>query len=127
MKRAITIPEMKKEYNPFEIFMLLKKSPQQAKKMINTGQDMAYMKTRICEDVLYIHIIDHTIKKVYFIGKKYFYIRNYEDTIQNEYNSFGRIPYAVAISIKNLEKDYYRLYILAEDGNIYNTGKYIKL
>lgn len=127
VKRAITIPEMKKEYNPFEIFMLLKKSPQQAKKMINTGQDMAYMKTRICEDVLYIHIIDHTIKKVYFIGKKYFYIRNYEDTIQNEYNSFGRIPYAVAISIKNLEKDYYRLYILAEDGNIYNTGKYIKL
>lgn len=124
--KAVKVPDRKKDYNLYEIFLLLKQYPEKAKRMISTIQDVAYMRMRLCEHILYIHGIDHVMKKVYFIGKKHYYIKSFEDTEQKQYNSFGRLPYAVAISIEPLEADRYKIYILAEDGKMYDMGKYIE-
>lgn len=123
--KAVKVPECKKDYDLYKIYCLLSQHQEEAKSLIQTSQDVAYMRMRLCEQVLYLHGIDHVMKKIYFVGKKHYYLKNFDDTEQKNYISFGRLPYAVAVSIDNLEQDIYNLYILAQDGKLYDMRKRI--
>ena len=75
------------------------------------------------EDLLYIHEVDHSVRKVYFFGKKGNYYVEFADTYQTM-QLFEEAEYYITMWLDTLPSDYYRLYLDVR-GEVQNTGKYI--
>lgn len=75
------------------------------------------------EDLLYIHEIDHSIRRVYLFGKKGKYFVEFADTYQTM-SVFEEAEYYIAMWLDTLPSDYYELYLDVK-GEVQNTGKYI--
>lgn len=82
-----------------------------------------YVKYRMQEDLLYIHEIDHAIKKVYLRGREETWCVEFSDTYQTM-KTFEDADYYIAMWLDELPADQYDLYL--QIGNeLKNTGKKI--
>ncbi len=78
------------------------------------------------EDLLFIHALDHSLKKVYFVGREgNYYMVGFDETYQTM-DVFREVDYYYTIWANNLAADEYKLYIDLE-GEVYRTGKYLKV
>jgi len=125
VSKAIQIPSLRPGYDYHKIYLLAKRDEKAAKRMSTTGQDLALMQMRISGQFLYIHTIDHIIKKVLFVGKRYYFSKDFSYSIQKNFDKFGRLPYAIVISIAALKKDYYKIYIVTNDNKMYDSQRHI--
>lgn len=75
------------------------------------------------EDLLYIHEVDHAIKKVYLLGKEGLWFVEFADTYQTM-KTFEDADYSIAMWLDTLPSDQYDLYIQLGD-ELQNTGKKI--
>lgn len=75
------------------------------------------------EDILYVHGMDHSIRKVYLLGKKGNYAVDFTETKQTM-KVFAESKYYLAMWLDKIPSDYYRLWLDVR-GNIQYTGKYI--
>lgn len=75
-----------------------------------------------CEDLFYVKGKDHTIRKVYLVGKKDCYEVDFTDTYQTM-EIFENAEYFLSMWFKGLPKDRYKIYLDIE-GTIQYTGKY---
>lgn len=73
------------------------------------------------EDLLYIHEVDHAIKKVYLLGKEGLWFVEFADTYQTM-KTFEDADYSIAMWLDTLPCDQYDLYIQLGD-ELQNTGK----
>lgn len=83
----------------------------------------SYIKYRMQEDLLYIHEIDHAIKKVYLRGREETWYVEFSDTYQTM-KTFEDADYYIAMWLEGLPVDQYDLYIQVGD-ELKNTGKKI--
>lgn len=75
------------------------------------------------EDLLYIHEVDHAIKKVYLRGKESVWFVEFADTYQTM-KTFEEAQYSIAMWLDVLPEDTYDLYLLFGD-ELQSTGKKI--
>lgn len=75
------------------------------------------------EDLLYIHGADHSIRKVYLIGKEGNYAVDFSETYQTM-EVFRDAEYYIAMWLDTLPSDVYRMYLDVR-GKILYTGAYI--
>lgn len=101
---------------------LLEKIPEMRKNKI---PKQVIRKIYIKEDILYLRAQDHVIKKVYFVGENYAYMKDYTKTHQTM-DRFSNKVYFHLISCNKLKEDTYSLYCEYED-KIYSIGKYIRI
>lgn len=127
VSKAAQIPSLRPGYNYHQIYLLAKKDEKAAKRMSTIGQDLALTQTRLSGQFLYIYTIDHVIKKVLFIGKKHCFSKDFGYSVQKNFDKFGRLPYAVTISISALKKDHYKIYVITNDNKMYDIKKHIYL
>lgn len=78
---------------------------------------------RMHEDILYIHGVDHSIRKVYFIGKKDNFVVDFSETHQTM-EVFETAEYYIAMWLDTLPSDSYQMYLDLR-GEIQYTGAYI--
>lgn len=78
---------------------------------------------RMQEDLLYIHGVDHSIAKVYLIGKEDNYVIDFSETYQTM-DVFRDSEYYMAMWLDTLPSDYYYMYLDVR-GELQYTGKYI--
>lgn len=78
---------------------------------------------KLQEDILYVHETDHSVRKVYLIGKKGSYYVEFADTYQTM-KLFEEAVYYISMWLNTLPPDTYRIYLDLR-GEVKNTGKYI--
>lgn len=78
---------------------------------------------RMQEDLLYIHGVDHSIRKVYLIGKKDNYVVDFSGTHQTM-EVFENSEYYIAMWLDTLPPDSYQMYLDLR-GKIQYTGAHI--
>ncbi len=76
---------------------------------------------RMQEDLLYIHEIDHAIRKVYLKGKEDVWMVEFSDTYQTM-KTFENADYRIAMWLDVLPPDQYELFLVLND-ELQNTGK----
>lgn len=93
---------------------------------IDPEQDMARITMNIEEDVLYVTLLDHLLEKIYFVGEKYAYERDFTDTKQERPEYFARAGNTDPIPLKDLEEDKYKIYFKHKIG-LYNSDHEIEV
>lgn len=81
------------------------------------------VKYQMQEDLLYIHEVDHAIKKVYLKGKETTWCVDFSDTYQTM-KTFINADYYIAMWLDNLPVDQYDLFVVLND-ELQSTGKKI--
>lgn len=93
---------------------------------VDPKQDMARISMTLEEDVLYVTLLDHFLERIYFVGAKHTYFRDFTDTKQERPEYFARAGNTDAIPLKNLEEDVYKIYFRHSIG-LYESGYYVKI
>jgi len=93
---------------------------------VDPEQDMARIELAVEEDIAYLHMLDHQLEKVYFVGKNNTYMRDYTGTKQERPEYFTRAGIGDPFSLSELASDKYRIYYKHSTG-LYKSKYYIKI
>lgn len=76
------------------------------------------------EQCLFVHYIDHQLRKVYFVGEKGRYAVDFDDTYQTM-EVFKNNHYYYTMQFDTLPSDHYEIYLDIK-GEVVRTGKYVE-
>lgn len=93
---------------------------------IDEEQDMARIEFYIEEDVLYVKILDHLLEKLYLVGTKHSYFRDYTGTKQERPEYFARSMNTDPVPLQDLAEDKYEIYFRHKKG-LYRSGRTIEI
>ena len=66
---------------------------------------------RIYNDMILLYCKDHYISHVYYVGKKYVYVHNHNNTVQMKAKIFGNEHYYIVNQTRDIKSDTYTIYI----------------
>ncbi len=92
---------------------------------VDPKQDMARIKCKITDGVLYVSMIDHLLDRLYFVGQNHTYYRDYTDTKQ-ERSYFARGVVGDPVPLRGMEEDVYKIYYM-KDSKLYISGHSITI
>lgn len=93
---------------------------------VNKLQDVARIEQKLEEGILSVKLIDHLLERIYLVGEKHTYYRDFTDTKQERAVYFSRTLVNEAISLMDLETDEYELYYKHKKG-LFKSGVKIRL
>lgn len=93
---------------------------------VDPEQDMARIIMTLEEDVLYAHLLDHQLERLYFVGDNHIYFRDYTDTTQERPEYFVRANNVDALPLKDMATDHYTIYYKHKVG-LYKSDYFVKI
>lgn len=93
---------------------------------VDPEQDMARIGVTVEEDNLFVTLFDHQLEKIYLVGEKNTYVRDFSETEQERMEYFARAGNTDAIPLSGLKKDTYKIYYKHSVG-LYDSKYYVKI
>lgn len=129
MSKAILLPDIileQQDKNEEERKKRLSKLAKSNPELIDKKQDLARVQLQLEEDILYVTMIDHLLERIYLVGKKNTYYRDYTNTKQERPEYFARAIVTEPISLRKMKADEYVIYYQF-DSELYQSNNKVRI